>query len=66
MVSLLGCLPLGIAALVFSIKVMARLKDDDEEGAQKASKIAGELGWVSVTILLIGVTWTALDIFLLR
>jgi hypothetical protein len=58
LVTLFCCLPLGIAAIVYSAQVNAKLQAGDVAGALHASKQARTFGWISFGVgLLIGVVY---------
>jgi len=62
-VTVLCCLPTGIAAIVYAAQVNAKLAAGDIAGAQEASKNAKMWCWISAGAgLLVGILWALLAI----
>ena len=54
LVTVLCCLPLGMAAIVFSAIGLARQRSGDFVGAESAARTARILNWTSFGIALVG------------
>lgn len=65
LVTIFCCLPLGIAAIVFSAMGMARQGSGDYTGAESAARTVRILNWISFGIGLAGIVIYLLAVLLL-
>ena len=63
LVTIFGCLPFGIVAIVYAAQVNRRLDAGDYEGAKRASDWAMALAIVSVSVVAMWVAFVAWVIF---
>ena len=63
LVTIFGCLPFGIVAIVCAAQVNGRLDAGDYEGAKRASDWARAWAIISVIVVALSVAWVAWVIF---